>query len=320
LIVEVPADFVATASGDARGSHKTGNETQFRFRLRNNDFDPFVATGAYQQQRITTADGAVVIWTFKPVPAAEAQQTAAQIAAAAKFYSQTFGPLPKSMKAVYDIELPDDDSKTNISTLEALEAFLPGVVYDWSFSPGKGFGTDFGNGISRAFGQMALRFTWFGHMITPRPEAWMLGAGLDVYSSDGQDEKDNTGLSRNDEIVSTLEDYDHERAGTTEKPITFLIPSDPEDQLGMGGDKIRLFLFALEDRCGRENVEHAIAHMVYALRGQEYGYTDLRAALEQECRQDLSSMFATWLDQKGIPSDFRTRYESAGVSKQQNSQ
>ncbi|MGH9709331.1 MAG: hypothetical protein ACRD37_02135, partial [Candidatus Acidiferrales bacterium] len=81
---------------------------------------------------------------------------------------------------------------------------------------------------------------------------------------------------------------------------------------------IRLFLFALEDRCGRENVEHAIAHMVYALRGQEYGYMDLRVALEQECRQDLSSMFATWLDQKGIPADFRARYQNGNESKNTN--
>ncbi len=139
--------------------------------------------------------------------------------------------------------------------------------------------------------------------------------GLIIYAEDLQNERSKAGTSRNGEIVSSLEDYDRDRTGAVEKPLAFLAPSDPEDQLQIGGDKSRLFFFALEDKCGRENLEHAIAHMVYALRGQEYGYTDLRAALEQECHQDLSSMFAAWLDQKGIPADFRARYEKSNSMK-----
>jgi len=314
LIIDVPANFVATASGEPRGAHKARGETEFRFRLRKNDFDPYVVAGQYQQQTITTADGTVVIWTFKPIPAAQAQQTGAQIAAAAKFYAQTFGPLPKSIKTIYDIELPE-----HAPTYESLEtaegAFLPGVVYDWLLTSKKSFLSGLGNAVADVFGHITLGYTWFGHMIVPRAEAWSLHIGLIIYAEDLQNERSKAGTSRNGEILSSLEDYDRDRTGAVEKPLAFLAPSDPEDQLQIGGDKSRLFFFALEDKCGRENLDHAIAHMVYALRGQEYGYTDLRAALEQECHQDLSSMFAAWLDQKGIPADFRARYEKSNSMK-----
>ncbi|HLJ39868.1 MAG TPA: hypothetical protein VKT50_00125 [Candidatus Acidoferrales bacterium] len=312
LLVDVPANFVATASGESRGTHKAGDQAEFRFRLHKDDFDPYVAGGVYQQQAISTTDGEVVIWTFKPIPAAQAQQTGAKVAVAAKFYAQTFGPLPKSMRAIHDVQFSDD--APTYASLEAAEyAFLPGVVYN---SPYESFLNWLGVSIANASEHMALGNTWFGHMIVPRAEAWTLRDGLISYAAQLQNEASNVGTARDPGIVSNLKDYDVERTKAAEKPIAFLTPADPEDQLRIGGDKVMLFFFALEDKCGRENLEHAIAHMVYALRGQEYGYSDFRVALEQECHQDLSSVFAIWLDQKGIPADFRARYQNGNAAEQ----
>ena len=314
LIIDVPANFAATASGEPRGAHKARGETEFRFRLRKNDFDPYVVAGQYQQQTITTADGTVVIWTFKTVPAAQAQQTAAQVAAAAKFYAQTFGPLPKSIRAIYDVQVSENAPAH--ANLEATEgASLPGVVYDWALAPGKSLWSGLGNAMVNVAGHIALGNTWFGHVIVPRAEAWTLRDSLIIYAWDLQDKERTAGASRNDEIVSDLKDYDDERAEAVEKPIAFLSPNDPEEQQEIASAKSKLFFSALEGRCGRENLEHAIAHMVYALRWQEYGYSDFRVALEQECHQDLSSVFATWLDQKGIPADFRARYDKSNSTK-----
>ncbi|MFZ3247060.1 MAG: hypothetical protein WA185_18460, partial [Candidatus Acidiferrales bacterium] len=86
-------------------------------------------------------------------------------------------------------------------------------------------------------------------------------------------------------------------------------------QIELRSTKMELFLFALEDKCGPQNLTHAISDMVYALRGEEYGYSDFRAALEQQCHQDLDGFFRQWLTQPGIPPDFRARYENAGGSK-----
>ncbi|MFZ0701459.1 MAG: hypothetical protein WAM80_06375 [Candidatus Acidiferrales bacterium] len=312
LSVTVPNDFRITASGQLRGVKKQGSETQYNFRIRKGDFEPYVLAGQYNEQRISTSNGTVVIWTTKPISAEQAQKTGAQIAAALKFYVQNFGPLPRSMKEIYDIQVPEDANKEAGSWESSL---LPAVVYDWVFDPGKSFWTKLGNGFASTFGQWELGYTWFGHSIRPRPEGAALGGALTSYASDLLGESNNTGASRTDIVASDLSDYDTERASAVEKPIISLTVHDSEDQLQIGGDKIELFMFALEDKCGSENVRHAISDMVYALRGEEYGYSDFRAALEQQCHQDLGGFFRQWLTQPGIPPDFRARYENAGGSK-----
>ncbi|HLW81429.1 MAG TPA: hypothetical protein VKS20_05255 [Candidatus Acidoferrales bacterium] len=303
LTVVVPANFLVTASGEAHGAKKCNVETEYRFRIGSSDFDPYVLAGQYREQKIPANGTPVAIWTFQPVSAAQAQQTAAQIAAAAKFYAQNFGPLPKSMKTIYDAELPG-----NVADQNAWQGFLPGVVYNLEFDPQKSFGAGLNNGLLGDFIQIELGYTWFGHMIRPRPEAWSLSIGLSTYAFA---ESNEVSTSRTEGIRSSLNDYDNDRSQAVEKPIVFLTPNDPQDQLQIGFDKMQLFFFALEDKCGRQNLIHAISHMVYALRGQQYGYSDFRAALEEECHQNLAGFFRAWLNQQGIPADFRARYENA---------
>lgn len=310
LSVIVPADFRVTASGQLRGTKKQNGEIEYRFRIRKADFDPYIVAGQYSEQRVSTPDGIVAFWTFRPMPAARAQQTAAQIVAAAKFYTQTFGALPAKMKSIYDVEFPENLSPPQKNGEAAL---LPGVVDGWISAPGIPPETA-GNRFPSVTGKMELAYTWFGHVIRPNPEAWMLGRALASYAANASEEKESA--LRLDAIASNLKDYDAERAKAVEKPIISLSPSDSEDQLRIGDDKLMLFLSALEDKCGAENVRRSISDMVYALRGQEYGYSDFRAALEQECHQDLASFFHGWLTQPGIPPDFRARYENAGAGKQ----
>ena len=56
-----------------------------------------------------------------------------------------------------------------------------------------------------------------------------------------------------------------------------------------------------------------LAHLIAIQRGREAGYADLRAALEESCNRDLAAMFRLWLNQKGIPEDFRQRYQGNAV-------
>jgi hypothetical protein len=293
LNVTVPADFRVTASGQLRGAKKQNGESEYQFRIHKGDFDPYIVAGQYNEQRVSAAGSDVVIWTTKPISAAQAQQATAQIGAAGKFYTQTFGALPVDMKSVYDAEFPQSAwiPQTNWEGV-----LLPGVV----------------NSFSGATGKLQLAYTWFGHVIRPNEEAWMLGGAFAHYAAKSLDEKG--GASRSEAVSSSLTNYDAERSKAVEKPIISLTRYDPADQLQIGGDKMELFMFALEDKCDQQNLTHAISDMVYALRGEEYGYTDFRAALEQQCHQDLGSLFRTWLTRPGIPPDFRARYESAGGS------
>jgi hypothetical protein len=303
----VPSHFLVTASGQLRGEKKHAGEIEHRFRIGKSDFNPYVLAGQYQQQIVSTAGVTVAIWTFKPIPADQAQKTAAQIAATGKFYVQNFGPLPSSVKAIYDIQPSEKVSAENLDW----GRLLPGVVYDWTLDPSNSLGADLNSFISGVTGRMQLGNTWFGHMIVADPEAWILGGGLSEYAWDILDEG-KTASSRADAVHSILAAYDDERSKAVEKSIISLTSAGSQDQLQIGGDKMQLFFFALEDKCGQQNVTHAIAHMVYALRGGEYGYPEFRSALEQQCHQDLAEFFRTWLAKPGIPPDFRARYDQSG--------
>ena len=298
LSIVVPQNFVATGSGESRGPRKSGAETDYRFRLRKDDFDPFVIAGRYYDQRITTADGTVVFWSLKPIAPADVQFHGAPIAALLKNYAQTFGPLPRSMNAIYALAFPGGMGNS-ITHNDPAASFLPGAV----------------NADSEDFlpVQLDLADTWLSHLIVPRPEAWTLHIGLEGYAAIVSNPDYN---HVTDEIVrSAISEYDSDHSQVIEKPILAVAPGDPQNQLQLAGDKFQLFLFALEDRCGRENLNHAIAHMISALRLQQYGYDDFRSAVEQECHQDLGPFFRSWLNEKGIPAEFRAKYEAASDKK-----
>ena len=302
LIIDVPANFVTTASGEPRGTRKAGDQTEYRFRLHKDDFDPYVVAGAYQEQQIPASGVTVSFWTLQPFPSAILQKAASSLSATGSFLVSIFGAIRPTNESLLVLQFPaQQESFDNRSVT------LPGMIL---FSPPDLSPDDSPeNGLAALKKRLAL--SWFQHVITPRPEAWLLGGSLASYAMVLANEKSRGPTARDDVTRRRLTRFDQLGNEAVEKPIAFVTSADTVQQREMAETKLMLFLFVLEDRCGRENLEHAIAHMVYALRGQEYGYTDLRAALEQECHQDLSSMFATWLDQKGIPADFRVRYENA---------
>jgi len=78
--------------------------------------------------------------------------------------------------------------------------------------------------------------------------------------------------------------------------------------------KAPLFFVALEDACGEAPMRAGLAHLLATERGLEAGYADLRAALEESSNRDLARMFRLWLNEKGIPQDFRERYQGSAVS------
>jgi hypothetical protein len=315
LHIVVPEGFLAMGSGEFKGTHRANRETDFRFQMRKDDFDPFVLAGKYFEQQVTTSGGAVTLWTLHPVSLPQAQASALQIATARKSYQAWLGPLPNSMKAIYDVELPQD-FLVGEDWGKAMELpFLPGVVYGWILEPGKSFRPVLGNGFTTSLGQFELAYTWFGHMVRPQPDAWILAQELTSYVGELESGANQSETSRAEDIASVLSDYDAELRTTAEKPLLSLAPRDSKVQLQIGADKTALFLYALEDRCGRDNLLHALAHMISALRFQQYGYDDLRSAIELESHQDLGGFFRSWLTEKGIPADFRAKYGAAARSK-----
>jgi aminopeptidase N len=72
--------------------------------------------------------------------------------------------------------------------------------------------------------------------------------------------------------------------------------------------KAPLFYIEMEDACGEAPVRAGLAHMVASMRGQQVDYHILRSVLEESTGRDLAKLFREWLDQKGIPANFRGRY------------
>jgi aminopeptidase N len=79
--------------------------------------------------------------------------------------------------------------------------------------------------------------------------------------------------------------------------------------------KAPLFFIALEDAYGEEPVRQALTQIRSLLRGQEVGYRDIRAALENVTNKDLAPMFRTWVYNPGIPAEFQEKYQNAEAGK-----
>ena len=155
-----------------------------------------------------------------------------------------------------------------------------------------------------------LAHTWFGQVVTPRPEAELvLGEGLTEYAAVVAAEARGGEAARQSRVALLLRRFDEARKKAADKPLLRLEASDPAEQRAFAFSKGALFFVALEDRYGKGNVRRALAHIVRSLRGDEFGYPELLSALELETRQSVGEFFRLWLDQTGIPAEFRARYE-----------
>jgi hypothetical protein len=305
LRVQVPADFRVTASGRLRATKKQNGETEYRFRIHQADFDPYVLAGQYNEQRASSAN--TVFWSEQTL--ANWQPPGDAVARISELYAHLFGPLPRNNATIYVLHAAD-----NIALSDSAKSSdpPPTVVFTTESLGSPQFAAAFPSFADKK----SLAGTWFFHVVTPRPQARLLADGLRSYAAELADQQQANRVSRTAEISSALANFDRAAEEAVEKPVRSLIPADPIAVRRIAQSKIILFLFALEDQCGAENVRRSIFDMVYALRGQEYGYSDFRAALEQRSHRNLANFFRTWLSQPGIPPDFRARYENAGANKQ----
>jgi hypothetical protein len=110
-----------------------------------------------------------------------------------------------------------------------------------------------------------------------------------------------------------LRRYDDASKDATEVPLGEVMIGDAVGPRRIALAKAPLFFVALEDVCGEGPLRAGLAHLLATERGLEAGYADLRAALEQSSNRDLARMFRLWLNEKGIPQDFRDRYQGTAV-------
>lgn len=306
--VRVPSDFVVLARGASKGTRRDGGELEYRFELGKTDLPPYIVGGRYAAWPANRSKQSAAFWSLEPLkgdPAAAAER----ILAAWKILETDFGPLDKRIQAPHVVEAPgvrghfaDEDGPGAAS--------FPGGALVSPAAVSLGVGSEeFLEAVTHA-----LARDWFGDEMYPAPDAMVgLGEGLPEYATIVIEEARNGAAARRGRILRYLREYDEAAKVGTETPLGMVRMSDPVERRRIALAKAALFYVALEDACGEVPMRSGLAHLVSLLRGQEVDYNDLRAALEQATGKKLGELFRAWLNRKGIPEDFRARYQPAAA-------
>ena len=305
LAVYAPPDFRILAPGKPLKSGRDGAQNVRRFVVHpGSDSAPYVVAGRYQVQSVSSRQGRVEFWTFHPVDPAEARAVTDRLSASMKTFADYFGGIPRHdpllRVAESPVELPDEfGAESDPGGL----SFPEGVMVDFrAFQQGLPVET------SLQLAEYELARTWFGWRVRPRPEAQILmGRGMGLFGlviaaeARGQDQ-------RRAMVASLIDRYDQARGAAPDKRLMEPPVGYSRAERISTGYRGVLFIVALEDLCGYENLRGALRDIVHDRAASDTGYEELRSALETESGKDLAEMFRQWLINPGIPDDFRARY------------
>jgi hypothetical protein len=302
--VRVPAGFSVLARGISGRQKKESGEAVIQFKLRAGDLAPYIVAGHYAGTDSNQKSGTAVFWTLQPLKE-DSSAAAERIAAVWSTLETDFGPIDKNIRVPHVVESPEMRSHVGRQAGPAAAAFPGGVLANPdAFELGVN---------SDEFLEMithALAHNWFGDEIYPTADASIgLGEGLPEYATIAIEEARQGGDARRERILRYLREYDAATRVAAETPLAITTIDDPAPQRRIALAKAPLFMAALEDACGESAMRSGLAEMVTLLRGQEAGYDDLRVALEHASGKNLAEVFRVWLNQKGIPAEFRARYE-----------
>ena len=307
-VIRVPSNFLVLARGTPKGRNRDGGETVYRFVLSQDDLPPFVVAGSYVESPSGSEPESAKFWTLKPLPA-DSAQAAQEITQTWSILEKDFGQLDRNIQAPHLAESPELHGHTSAEESGPVTASFPGgaIVNPAALALGS---------TSEQFLELvthSLAHNWFGDEIYTAPDAAVgIGEGLPEYATIVVDEARNGEPARRKRILKYLAQYDDARKNVSEKALGITMLSDPVEQQRIALAKAPLFFVALEDACGAEAMRNGLKQMVELLRGQEASYDGLRSALEEASGKDLAGIFRVWLNQNGIPADFRSRYESGG--------
>lgn len=307
--VRVPSDFVVLARGKIAGRKREGNETEVRFRLRAQDLAPFVVGGHYVETVFHRGPGTVVFWTLHPLKG-DSGSTPERIAGAWSTLQSDFGPLDANNRVPHVVECPELGGHIAGESGPAAASFPGGAFVN---EEALALGVESDAFVERV--THALAHNWFGDAMYPSgASALAMGEGLPEYATIVIDEARNGAEARRRRISDYLHRYEEAAGQAAETPLGVTMLTDPPGPRDIALAKAPLMYAALEDRCGEAPVRSGLKQLVALLRGQEVGFDDMRSAIEQTCGKDLGEFFRVWLYTKGIPADFRARYESSAAA------
>jgi hypothetical protein len=268
-----------------------------------NDFLPYVVAGRYLEKIIESRQGSVQFWTFHPLDGIAAQAAADRLTTSLKTLSEYFGSAAgkeTARIAESPVELPGEFGAAG--DLGA-GSFPQGVLLD-----SRAFQQGLAGESVLQLAEYELARTWFGWRVRPRPEAQILmGRGMGLFGLVIAAEGRRTD-QRRAMIASLIDRYDEARAVAPDKRLMEPPVGYTRAERISTGYRGTLFIVALEDLCGYDNLRTALRDIVHDRAASDTGYEELRAAAESASGKDLAEMFRVWLIQPGIPDDFRARY------------
>jgi hypothetical protein len=307
LIVFAPADFRILAPGKPFKRAADGNQIAQRFSMDSADvFLTYVVAGRYQEKVIQSREGDVRFWTFRPVDGAAAQTAAERLSSSMKTLGEFFGPASEGKPSVRIAEAPTElPAEFGGAGDPGATSFPEGVLLD-----PRAFEQGLASEPVLQLAEYELARTWFGWRVRPRPEAQILmGRGVGVFSlviaAEGRGQGERRGM-----VASLLDRYDEARAAAPDKRLIGPPESLSRAERISTGYRAALFLVALEDLCGHDNLRTAFRDILRTRGTSDTGYEELRAAAESVSGKDFAEMFRMWLDQPGVPADFRARYQN----------
>lgn len=307
LEVAVPADFRVLALVHEQRSTRRGELVVHRFVWRGAAFPPYLIAGRYREQRIETHRGWLVFWTREPIDAATARKAAEHLSATVDTYDRLFGEVANGHPPIYIVETSAELATIAEATGNIAAASFPeGVLLDHD-AVRLGLASE----PVLDLADYELAHTWFGWHVLPQPEAeLLLGRGMALCASILAAEAREGPAGRRRQVAQFIAAYD--RAGSADKKPGFGPASNYRgEEIRAKSFKAALFLISLEDAAGAAKFERAVRRILSVMAGREIGTEELRSALETETGQNLAPLFHAWLDQPGIPADFRTRYAGA---------
>jgi hypothetical protein len=309
LSIRVPEHSLVLSRGSPAGHKQEAGEMEYRFLLRKNDLAPYIVAGRYTESSTDHSANSAVFWTLQPLTG-DFAPAAARIADLWNTLQNEFGPLDKNLRFPHIVESPELRSQFPGEEGPAATSFPGGALVN-AQALALGTGSD-------AFLELvahALARNWFGEEIYPNEYAALgMGLGLPDYATIVIDEARNGDAARRQRILKFLRAYDEACKQAAESPLGVTKLTDPSPLRRIARAKAPLFYVALEDSYGEAAVRTGLKNLVSLLRGKEVGYDDLRSALEQSTGKNLAEPFRVWLYGKGIPKDFRTRYETVKIA------
>ena len=307
--VLVPAGFLVLARGKMTSRKPNGGETEYAFLLRKSDLAPFVVGGRYIETRLGEGSAGLIFWTLHPL-SGNAGSTPERIAAAWATLQKDFGTVDAGAGGLHVVESPNLTSPSAGASGPAVASFPGGALVNEQ-TLALGIGSDaFVEEISHA-----LAYNWFRDQMYPTGAAALaMGEGLPEYATIVIDEAARGAEGRQDRIDYYLRRYNDALKQAPEIPLGVTALTDPAPQRAIALAKAPLMYVSLEDTCGEAPVRQGLRDLATLLRGQEVGFDDMRSAIEQTCGKNLGAFFREWLYEKGLPADFRSRYEGTGKS------